>query len=939
GAYYYDGVGFRIARGTGNYLARSKASANGVVDTGVPSLVVPADVMVNATSAKGSVVVYGAAIATDDLSKSPVVTYSKANGTLFAIGSTIVTVTAQDGVGNVTSGTFTVTVNGASFPQDTTAPVLKVPANITANATSASGVAVTYPPATATDNVTASPTITYSKASGAIFPVGVNTVIVTATDDANNKATGTFTVTVGTPGPVPSITTQPVGSTVLIGGSIKLTIAATSTTPMTYQWMKDGTSLSGGTAASYTLIPTSTLASGSYSCVVSNTNGGAQSKSAVVVASLPSLPVVKTQPTGGTLQPKGTIKLSVTATSPVPLSYQWRKNGSVISGATSSTYTVADGATEPAGKYDCLVKNAAGEVTTSLAFVLLPQTLAFAQPAPVTYGCDPIVLGGSASSGSPLSYKVVSGSATVSGSTLAITGAGSVVLKVSQTGDATHVAAADVSKTLVVAKKTLTVSAGSKTRLVGAANPTFALTYSGFVNGDTEAVLDKKPTVTTTATASSAEGTYPVTISGGSDNNYTLVYSTGATLLVTGFGGAYEALLMDPDHAPIGKLELTVPLNSMAYSGKLTLTNEAKAVTLVGVLQPNSEGSAAESTLTLSRKDLPTLTLHVSVSGDSLTATLGRGDLPELVSGTTGSRLYTVPAKASAPWAGTYTMVFRDATSNDAQKRDYPHGANYASVVIAPTTGVLTFTGKLADGTPISGGLKPDPKGRYRLLIYGSRLSTYLSGQLSLMSHPDTERFPNSYYIPSSSEESFLVWANIGGAKDNSYRMGFGPLEYGVSLDPWHVPVTGSKTVTAHTLGQQLGLVSGSTESATISVDYAPDSIDLGALGALLPTKGSLAPGGTVSVVESVTPPVNATKWTVSIKPATGEFTGSFTLVDVVTSLATRHTRNVTFSGILRQAPEGDSAVGHGFFLLPALPTATTPEQPSLEIQLSAPAK
>ncbi|MEI6715941.1 MAG: immunoglobulin domain-containing protein [Verrucomicrobiota bacterium] len=746
-------------------------------------------------------------------------------------------------------------------------------------------------------------------------------------------------VTVSTPGPVPKISTHPVGGTVLVGGSIKLSVSATSTTPVSYLWSKDGNTLSGGTAATYTLIPTSTLESGSYSCVVSNTNGGTQSKSAIVTVTLPPLPVVKSQPVGGTLQPNGSIKLSVTATSPVPLTYQWQKGGTVIPGANSPTYTVAASATEPAGKYDCLVKNAAGEVATSAAAVLLPQMLTFAQPAPVTYGCDPILLGGSASSGSPLSYKVVSGSATVSGSTLTITGAGSVVLKVSQTGDATHVAAADVSKTLVVAKKTLTVSAGSKTRIVGAANPAFALTYSGFSNGDTEAVLDKKPTVTTTATTSSAEGSYPVTISGGSDNNYTLVYSTGATLLVTGFGGSYEALLMDSDHTPIGKLELTVPLNSMAYSGKLTLTTEAKAVTLVGILQPNSDGTTGASTLTLTRKDLPTLTLNVSVGGGALVTTLRRGELPELASGTTGTRLYTVPAKGSAPWAGTYTMVFREPTSSDVQKRDYPHGANYASVVIAPATGILTFTGKLADGTAISGGLKPDPKGGYRLLIFGSRWNTYLSGQLSLMAHPDTGRFPNSFYIPSSSEESFLVWANVGDAKDNSYRAGFGPVNYRVSLDPWHAPVTGSKTVTAHTLGQQLGLVSGGTESATISVDYGPDSIDLGALGASLPTAVSMAPGGVVSVPVTATLPVNVTKWMISVTPTTGVFTGSFSLVDVVTSLATRHTRNVTFSGILRQGPAGETSVGNGYFMLPALPSATTPEQQSLEIQFSAPAK
>src|SRR5262249_6397098 len=58
------------------------------------------------------------------------------------------------------------------------------------------GMAVNYPAPTATDNCTASPIITTSKASGSIFPVGVTTVNVTARDAANNQATCGFTVTV-----------------------------------------------------------------------------------------------------------------------------------------------------------------------------------------------------------------------------------------------------------------------------------------------------------------------------------------------------------------------------------------------------------------------------------------------------------------------------------------------------------------------------------------------------------------------------------------------------------------------------------------------------------------------------------------------------------------------------------------------------------------------
>src|SRR5205807_9260408 len=80
--------------------------------------------------------------------------------------------------------------------RDTTAPTLTVPGNITVNATGPAGAVVTYT-ASATDAVTASPTITCVPASGSTFPIGTTTVSCTAKDAANNvSAPKTFTVTV-----------------------------------------------------------------------------------------------------------------------------------------------------------------------------------------------------------------------------------------------------------------------------------------------------------------------------------------------------------------------------------------------------------------------------------------------------------------------------------------------------------------------------------------------------------------------------------------------------------------------------------------------------------------------------------------------------------------------------------------------------------------------
>jgi hypothetical protein len=104
------------------------------------------------------------------------------------------TLSVADSFGLVAEATLNVTVT-----PETTPPVITCPSNVVVTLppdSMGSGMAVNYPAPTATDNCTASPIITTSKASGSIFPVGVTTVNVMARDAANNQATCGFTVTV-----------------------------------------------------------------------------------------------------------------------------------------------------------------------------------------------------------------------------------------------------------------------------------------------------------------------------------------------------------------------------------------------------------------------------------------------------------------------------------------------------------------------------------------------------------------------------------------------------------------------------------------------------------------------------------------------------------------------------------------------------------------------
>jgi protocatechuate 3,4-dioxygenase beta subunit len=96
------------------------------------------------------------------------------------------------------------------------------------------------------------------------------------------NATGT-----GTAG-VPVITTHPSAASVSTGDTVTLSAAATSTTAVTYQWLKDGTPISGATAATLTLNAVSTASAGAYTVVITNSSGSATSNAATLAVMTPT---------------------------------------------------------------------------------------------------------------------------------------------------------------------------------------------------------------------------------------------------------------------------------------------------------------------------------------------------------------------------------------------------------------------------------------------------------------------------------------------------------------------------------------------------------------------------------------------------------------------------------------------------------------------------
>jgi uncharacterized repeat protein (TIGR01451 family) len=162
-----------------------------VSDTTAPTLSVPADIVVGNDAGSCSALVNFPVTAADNCGTADVV-LSHASGSVFPKGTTTVTATATDAVGNTTTKTFNVTVN------DTEAPTVVYPSGgvtvylpLNSPATS---MPVSYT-VTAADNCPGV-TLGVSPASGSVFNVGATTVTATATDASGNTTVRTFTVTV-----------------------------------------------------------------------------------------------------------------------------------------------------------------------------------------------------------------------------------------------------------------------------------------------------------------------------------------------------------------------------------------------------------------------------------------------------------------------------------------------------------------------------------------------------------------------------------------------------------------------------------------------------------------------------------------------------------------------------------------------------------------------
>jgi MBG domain (YGX type) len=650
-----------------------------------PSVNVPA----NASSPAGSYTI------TPSGAQDPNYTISYTNG-MFSITPVALTITANS-AGMTYGGTVpTLSATCSGFVNGDGSSSLSTQPTVSTTATSSSP-AGTYP-TTASGAVDPNYTITYLGGTLTVAPA-VLTVI------ADNK-----TMPLG--GPLPAFTVSYTG---FVNGdaSSSLTTQPTATT----------TATASSPAGTYPITPSGGSSSNYTFTYVNGTLTVAQA-----ILTITANPASSTY--GAALVPDGSLTVSysgfVNGDGPSSLTTLPTVTNSATAGDAAGTYTVTpSGAADP----NYTIQYVTGVYTIQIAALTIT-----ANNASMTYGgtvpslsvsYSGFVNGDNSSSLTTQPTVSTTASSASPAGTYPITASGAVDPNYTITY---------LAGTLTVGKAALTVTADNKDMPLGGPLPTFTVSYTGFVNGDAASSLTTEPTATTTATASSPAGAYPITPSGGSSPNYTFTYVDG-TLTV---GKALLTITANPASSVYGAALVPDGSLTVSYSGFVNGDGPSSLATLPTVTNSATGGDAAGTyTLTPSGASDPNYTFQyvtgvytiqkaaLDVTAVSETMTYG-GAVPALttsysgfVNGDNASSLTTAPtistpATSSSP-AGTYLITASGAV-------DPNYTITYTSGTMTVQRAALTVTANAESMT--YGGPVPALTASYSGFVNGDNASS-----------------------------------------------------------------------------------------------------------------------------------------------------------------------------------------------------------------------
>jgi hypothetical protein len=465
-------------------------------------------------------------------------------------------VVVSNGVGSATSSPATLTVSAvATGPIITAQPTnqtVTVGETASFSVTATGSAPLSYQWKKNGSDIAGATGATYTTPATAIGD-NASSFLVVVTNSVGSVTSSTATLTVSAVATAPVITVQPGNRSVTVGQTANFSVTATGSAPLTYQWKKDGTAIAGATAANYT-TPATVIGDNArtFLVVVTNSVGSTTSSSATLtVSAIATAPVITGQPTNQTVTVGQTATFSVTATGSAPLSYQWKKSGTAIVGATSAAYTTpATVIGDNASTFLVVVTNGVGSLTSSSATLTVSAAatgpVITAQPSnqSVTVG-QTAMFSVTATGSAPLSYQWKKNGTAIAGAAGATYTTPATVI-----GDNASTFLVVVSNSvgsLTSSSATLTVSAAATGPVITAQPSNQSVTegqtatFSVTTTGTPPLTYQWRKSGTTIAGATASTYTTPATVIGDTGSTFLVVVSnavgsqtsTSATLTVT----------------------------------------------------------------------------------------------------------------------------------------------------------------------------------------------------------------------------------------------------------------------------------------------------------------------------------------------------------------------------------------------------------------------
>jgi hypothetical protein len=425
----------------------------------------------------------------------------------------------------------------------------------------------------------------------------------------------------------PSIITQPAAETITAGQTATFLVAATGTAPLIYQWKKNNVAISSANSSAYTTPATNSSDNrAQFSVTVSNAAGNATSSPATLTVNAVAVaPSITTQPTSQTVTLGQTASFSVVATGTAPLTYQWKKNSAVISGATSSSYTTPATAVADSGAlFTVAVSNAAGSATSAAA--TLTVNAGGVTPSITTQPSSQTVTAGqtasfsvSATGTAPLTYQWKKNSVAISGATSSI-----------YTTPATVTTDSGALFTVTISNSAGSATSSAAILTVNAVTSTLQITTTQLPGGTLAAAY------TSTLAATGGTSPYSWTIARGTLPKGLTLNNAGAISGTPSVAGAFPFTVLVKDTAT-NSASANLTINVSTPQPSVTINSPANGATVSGAI---SVTGAASDTVSLS-------SVQVSVDSGSFANASGTNNWTfGLATGSLSNGSHTLTAQA-----------------------------------------------------------------------------------------------------------------------------------------------------------------------------------------------------------------------------------------------------------------------------------------------------